>query len=73
MGKDKEHIKMTQSLSPKEQIESWLLDLENIMKDSLKRECKTAAKAVLNENLLENDLNHFLKTPSQCALMGLQM
>jgi len=64
---------MTQPLLPKEQIELWLLELEDIMKESVKRECRTAAKNTLLDNMLEQDLDNFLRCPAQCALMGLQM
>jgi hypothetical protein len=40
MGKSKETIKMARELAPLENIEDWLVQLELIMCDSVKRECE---------------------------------
>jgi len=37
MGRVKERLKMVEKLGPKEQIELWLLDLEDIMKQTVKK------------------------------------
>jgi hypothetical protein len=43
MGKFKEVLKMTEPLGPKEQIELWLLELEEIMKKTMKKAAGIAA------------------------------
>lgn len=40
MGKSKETIKMVRELAPLENIEDWLVQLELIMCDSVRRECE---------------------------------
>jgi len=40
MGKTLEVIKMTRELAPMENIEDWLVQLELIMTESVKRECE---------------------------------
>lgn len=72
MGKVFENIKMTQELQPMENIEEWLCELENIMKDSMKRECERTNTMVITDNKFETDLDDFLTLPAQCALMGMQ-
>jgi len=43
MGKFKEVLKMTEPLGAKEQIETWLQDLEKIMKKTVKKAASAAA------------------------------
>jgi hypothetical protein len=73
MGKVKEKLKMTEQLAPKEQIEIWLLNLETIMKTTVKKYSKEAAFSILNENKLELGMDDYLRCPAQCALMGMQL
>lgn len=73
MGRVYERLKMVETLGPKEQIELWLLELEDIMKRTVKKYSAQTAHLVLNDNKLEVALDDYLKTPAQCSLMGLQM
>jgi len=73
MGKIQEKLKMVQTLAPKENIEVWLLELEDIMKQTVKKYSKDAANSIIIDNRLEVAMDDYLRCPSQCALMGMQM
>lgn len=48
---------MVETLGPKEQIELWLLELEDIMKQTVKKYSGLTAHLVLADNKMENALD----------------
>lgn len=56
MGKVLEVIKMTRELAPMENIEDWLVQLELIMTESVKRECERTNTYCITENKFEVDM-----------------